>query len=56
MVRLGQQLQAEVTRAIRDMVGMPVQEVNVYIEDVELPSPSSSPTLGGTGGGKEEQG
>lgn len=38
MYQLGQQLQAEVTRAIHDMVGMPVQEVNVFIEDVEVPS------------------
>lgn len=39
MYQLGQQLQAEVTRAISDMVGMPVREVNVYIEDVEFPPP-----------------
>jgi uncharacterized alkaline shock family protein YloU len=48
MYRLGQQLQAEVTRAIHDMVGMPVREVNVYIEDVVAPSPKV--------GGKEGQG
>ncbi|MFQ6014939.1 MAG: Asp23/Gls24 family envelope stress response protein [Anaerolineae bacterium] len=34
MLRLGQQLQAEVNRAIHDMVGMTVREVNVHIEDV----------------------
>jgi uncharacterized alkaline shock family protein YloU len=31
---MGQQLQKEVTRAIEDIVGMGVQEVNVYIEDI----------------------
>jgi len=31
---LGRQIQAEVTRAIEDIVGMDVEAVNVYIEDV----------------------
>jgi uncharacterized alkaline shock family protein YloU len=31
---MGQQLQKEVTRAIEDIVGMKVQEVNVHIEDI----------------------
>jgi uncharacterized alkaline shock family protein YloU len=31
---LGRQLQKEVTRAIEDIVGMAVQEVNVHIEDI----------------------
>lgn len=31
---MGQKLQKEVTRAIEDIVGMEVQEVNVHIEDV----------------------
>ncbi len=34
MFRLGQEIQREVTRAIQDLVGMPVREVNVHIEDV----------------------
>lgn len=34
MLRLGQEIQREVTRAIQDLVGMPVREVNVHIEDV----------------------
>jgi uncharacterized alkaline shock family protein YloU len=35
---LGRQIQVEVTRAIRDMVGMEVESVDVYIEDVAHPS------------------
>ncbi|MFN2291386.1 MAG: Asp23/Gls24 family envelope stress response protein [Anaerolineae bacterium] len=31
---MGQKLQKEVTRAIEDIVGMEVQEVNVHIEDI----------------------
>ena len=38
MLRLGRQVQAEVARAIQDMVGMEVKEVNVYIQDVEFGS------------------
>jgi len=34
MLRLGQEIQREVTRAIQDLVGMPVREVNVHIQDV----------------------
>jgi uncharacterized alkaline shock family protein YloU len=34
MLSVGRQIQAEVTRAIQDMVGMEVQSVDVYIEDV----------------------
>ena len=34
MLRLGRQLQSEVTRAIEEMVGMDVRSVNVHIEDV----------------------
>jgi uncharacterized alkaline shock family protein YloU len=34
MLGVGRQIQAEVTRAIQDMVGMKVQSVDVYIEDV----------------------
>jgi uncharacterized alkaline shock family protein YloU len=34
MLSVGHQIQAEVTRAIQDMVGMEVQSVDVHIEDV----------------------
>jgi len=32
---LGREIQAHVSRAITDMVGMPVLAVNVRVEDVE---------------------
>src|SRR4030067_2305223 len=35
MLQLGQQIQTGGTRAIQDLVGMPVKEVNVFIRDVE---------------------
>jgi uncharacterized alkaline shock family protein YloU len=38
MLNVGRQIQVEVTRAIRDMVGMDVESVDVYIEDVAHPS------------------
>jgi uncharacterized alkaline shock family protein YloU len=34
LLQMGYQLQQEVTRAIEDIVGMEVQEVNVHVEDV----------------------
>ncbi|MCL5950702.1 MAG: Asp23/Gls24 family envelope stress response protein [Chloroflexi bacterium] len=34
MLELGQTLQREVSRAIHDVVGMPVKEINIHIEDV----------------------
>jgi uncharacterized alkaline shock family protein YloU len=34
LLQMGRQLQRQVTRAIKDIVGMEVQEVNVHIEDV----------------------
>lgn len=37
---LGRQVQAEVTRAIQEMVGLDVEAVNVYIEDVVAPTAS----------------
>lgn len=39
LLQMGRQLQRDVTRAIEDIVGMSVREVNVNIEDVatELP-------------------
>ena len=38
MYNLGQTIQAEVTRAINDMVGVAVRAVNVHVQDVEEPS------------------
>lgn len=38
LLALGRQVQAEVTRAIADIVGMPVEAVNVHIEDVTSPA------------------
>jgi uncharacterized alkaline shock family protein YloU len=37
MLKLSQEIQAEVSRAIHDMVGMGVKEVNVHIQDVKIP-------------------
>ena len=34
MLALGREIQSSVTRSIVDMVGMPVREVNVHIQDV----------------------
>jgi uncharacterized alkaline shock family protein YloU len=34
LLQMGRQLQQEITRAIEDIVGMQVREVNVHIEDV----------------------
>ena len=38
MRQIGRQVQAEVARAIRDLVGMEARSVDVYIEDVISPS------------------
>ncbi|HIC89755.1 MAG TPA: Asp23/Gls24 family envelope stress response protein [Anaerolineae bacterium] len=38
MLELGQTLQSEITRAIHDMVGMAVREVNIHIDDVAFAS------------------
>jgi uncharacterized alkaline shock family protein YloU len=35
---LGREIQARVTRAVHDMVGMPVRAVNVYFRDIERAS------------------
>jgi uncharacterized alkaline shock family protein YloU len=40
----GQKIQQEVTRAIKEIVGMDVQAINVYIQDVEYPQPEPSAT------------
>lgn len=37
VLKLSQEIQAEVSRAIHDMVGMDVKEVNIHIQDVETP-------------------
>lgn len=37
MLKLGEGLQTSITRAIEEMVGLPVACVDVYIEDVALP-------------------
>lgn len=34
MLTLGQTLKREISRAIQDVVGMPVKEINIHIEDV----------------------
>jgi uncharacterized alkaline shock family protein YloU len=36
LLRLGQELQQEVSRAVQDMVGMQVLAVNVHIQDVDF--------------------
>jgi uncharacterized alkaline shock family protein YloU len=38
MLKLGDTLQNEVTRAIEEMVGLSVKCVDVYIDDIHLPS------------------
>ena len=37
MYNLGQTIQAEVTRAVNDMVGVAVRTVNIHIQDVDEP-------------------
>jgi uncharacterized alkaline shock family protein YloU len=37
LLPMGRQIQREVTRAIEDIVGMQVQEVNIHIEDIAPP-------------------
>ncbi len=36
MLRLSRRIQSEVSRAIQDIVGMSVKEINVHIEDVAI--------------------
>jgi uncharacterized alkaline shock family protein YloU len=38
MLKLGETLQTEITRAIEEMVGLRVKSVDVYIDDVFLPA------------------
>lgn len=39
LLQLGRSVQQSVTEAIQRMIGMPVEAVNVYIEDVFFPGP-----------------
>ncbi|MGB8647913.1 MAG: Asp23/Gls24 family envelope stress response protein [Anaerolineae bacterium] len=43
LLPLGQTLQREISRAISDVVGMPVRAVNVHIEDVSDPFGTGTP-------------
>jgi len=45
LLRLGRSVQYEVTRAIQNMIGMPVDAVNVHIEDVVYPQSEEQPEL-----------
>ncbi len=40
----GQLIQREVARSINEIVGMDVQAINVYIQDVEYPTTAVTPT------------
>lgn len=40
LLQLGRSVQQNVTQAIQKMIGMPVEAVNVYIEDVIFPEPA----------------
>lgn len=44
LLALGQTIQQEIVRAIQDMVGMVVREVNVHIEDVDVGTPDQRRT------------
>lgn len=48
LLRLGQTVQYEVTRAVQQMIGMPVDAVNVHIEDVVYPEAENLPESLGT--------
>ncbi|HOU13185.1 MAG TPA: Asp23/Gls24 family envelope stress response protein [Anaerolineae bacterium] len=43
LLRLGRAVQYEVTRAIQNMIGMPVDAVHVHIEDVVYPQVENQP-------------
>jgi uncharacterized alkaline shock family protein YloU len=38
MLKLGSALQTSITRALEEMVGMPVMSIDVYIDDVAVPA------------------
>jgi uncharacterized alkaline shock family protein YloU len=40
LLQLGRRIQYEITRAVQQMIGMPVEAVNVHIEDVVYPGSS----------------
>lgn len=42
LLRVGHQIQSEVTRAVQDLVGMEVASVDVFIEDVAFPSDTAA--------------
>ena len=44
LYQMGRQLQRKITRAIEDIVGMQVREVNVHIEDVQTELASEKDT------------
>ena len=50
LLQLGRSVQKSVTEAIQKMIGMPVEAVNVYIEDVvftpSAPQPPAAPIQG----------
>ena len=46
MLKLGDMLQTEVTRAIEEMVGLPVKTVDIYIDDVFLPTDAGNSSPG----------
>jgi uncharacterized alkaline shock family protein YloU len=46
MLKLGDTLQTEITRAIEEMVGLPVKTVDIYIDDVFLPTDVANPSPG----------
>jgi uncharacterized alkaline shock family protein YloU len=43
LLQMGRQIQHDVTRAIRDIVGREVGEVNVHVEDVATELPALTP-------------
>ncbi len=47
LLELGRQIQHDVARAINDMLGMHVGEVNIHIQDVVTPSLKEQPDEGG---------
>jgi uncharacterized alkaline shock family protein YloU len=42
LYNLGREIQSRVSRAIQDLIGMPVLAVNVHIEDVEVAEESGA--------------
>ena len=43
LLRLGRAIQYEVSRAVQNMIGMPIDAVNVHIEDVVYPQAENLP-------------